>query len=132
MEETNRVEKHLLEEHEIKESDVKLYKIRWIILGIYIMYAAMNSFQWFEYSIIANIVMRYYNVSSVAVDWTSIIYDILYMPMVIPASYFIDKKVSNVLLSRLLYYTPFIFIMHNHVLASLQQLIRVRIIYRQL
>lgn len=72
---------------------IKLYRKRWVILTIYIIYAAINALQWFEYSVIANIVMRYYGVSALAVDWTSIIYMALYMPMVIPASYFIDKKV---------------------------------------
>lgn len=73
---------------------IKLYRKRWMILFIYIIYAAINALQWFEYSVIANIVMRYYKVSALEVDWTSIIYMALYMPMVIPASYFIDKKVK--------------------------------------
>ncbi|XP_063909837.1 uncharacterized MFS-type transporter C09D4.1-like [Zophobas morio] len=69
----------------------KLYKRRWIILTLYILYAAINAFQWFEYAIIANVIMKFYGVSSVSVDWTSIIYMALYMPMVIPASYLMEK-----------------------------------------
>lgn len=79
--------------NEVAEIKIKIYRKRWVILAIYIVYAAVNALQWFEYSVIANIVMRYYQVNSLAVDWTSIIYMALYMPMVIPASYFIDKKV---------------------------------------
>lgn len=78
------------------ETPIKLYRKRWLILTIYIVYAAINALQWFEYSVIANIVMRYYGVSALAVDWTSIIYMALYMPMVVPASYFIDKKVGEI------------------------------------
>lgn len=81
------------------EVKIKIYGKRWVILTIYIIYAAINALQWFEYSVIANIVMRYYDVDSLAVDWTSIIYMALYMPMVIPASYFIDKKVQITILS---------------------------------
>lgn len=73
---------------------VKVYKRRWIVLGIYILLAAVSAFQWIQYSIITNIIMKYYNVSSVAVDWTSIIYMAIYTPLIIPASYIIDKKVN--------------------------------------
>jgi FLVCR family feline leukemia virus subgroup C receptor-related protein len=75
---------------QVKPQQTKLYKRRWLILCLYILYAAINAFQWFEYSIITNVVMKFYNVSAVAVDWTSIIYMALYMPMVIPVSYLME------------------------------------------
>lgn len=80
---------------EESEVTIKVQRSRWIVLAIYIAYAAINAMQWFEYSVIANIVTKYYSVDSLAVDWTSIIYMALYMPMVIPASYFIEKKVRK-------------------------------------
>ncbi|XP_044259324.1 uncharacterized MFS-type transporter C09D4.1-like isoform X2 [Tribolium madens] len=89
MNEETAVDKFLSNENENKEE--KLSKKRWIILTLYILYAAINAFQWFEYSIIANVVMKFYNISAVSVDWTSIIYMALYMPMVIPASYLMEK-----------------------------------------
>lgn len=92
LQEQNCTEQELLNETTVK---IKLYRKRWWILTIYIVYAAINALQWFQYSVIANIVMRYYDVSALAVDWTSIIYMALYMPMVIPASYFIDKMVKT-------------------------------------
>ena len=73
----------------------KLYKRRWIILTLYILYAAINAFQWFEYAIVANVIMKFHGVSSVSADWTSIIYTALYMPMVIPASYLMEKLVIS-------------------------------------
>lgn len=69
------------------------YRRRWVILIIYVLYAAANSFQWMEYAIIANIVTKYYKVSSLAVDWTSIIYMVIYPFIVVPVSYLIDRKV---------------------------------------
>lgn len=71
-----------------------VYRRRWFILIIYILYAAANSFQWMEYAIIASIVTKYYKVSTLAVDWTSIIYMAIYPFIVLPVSYLIDKKVS--------------------------------------
>lgn len=68
-------------------------KKRWLVLVIYILYSAANAFQWMEYSIIGNVVMRFYQVNSTAVDWTSIIYMLIYPIIVVPVSYFIEKKV---------------------------------------
>lgn len=75
---------------------VKVYKRRWAILVIFILYSAANSFQWMEYSIITSIVMKYYNVTSLDVDWTSIIYMAIYPIIVLPVSYMIDRKVMRV------------------------------------
>ncbi|KAJ3627392.1 hypothetical protein MTP99_014772 [Tenebrio molitor] len=85
---------NLLERKQLEqvEPEIRAYKSRWIVLTIFIVYAAVNSYQWVEYSIINNIVMKYYNVSAVTVEWTSIIYMALYAPLVIPASYVLDKK----------------------------------------
>lgn len=38
---------------------LKMYKRRWLMLIIYMIYNAANSSQWIEYSIITNIVTRY-------------------------------------------------------------------------
>lgn len=75
------------------QEKTRAYKRRWVILIIYILYAAANSFQWMEYSIITSVVTRYYKVSTLAVDWTSIIYMAIYPIIVVPVSYLIDKKV---------------------------------------
>ncbi|XP_023015797.2 choline/ethanolamine transporter flvcr2a [Leptinotarsa decemlineata] len=74
------------------KTEIKVYRRRWLILAIYNMFCAANSFQWLEYSIITNIVMKFYNVDSLDVDWTSIIYMAIYPIIVIPVSYIIDKK----------------------------------------
>lgn len=55
--------------------------------------------QWIQYSIIANIAMRYYNVSSFLIDMTSMIYMITYIPLIFPASYLLNKFVSNNLIN---------------------------------
>ncbi|PBC31673.1 MFS-type transporter [Apis cerana cerana] len=53
--------------------------------------SASNSMQWIQYSIIANIVTIYYNVSTFSVDMTSMIYMITYIPFIFPASYLLDR-----------------------------------------
>ncbi|GJQ81225.1 hypothetical protein Trydic_g20444 [Trypoxylus dichotomus] len=71
--------------------ETKLYKRRWVIIGIYVLYAAASSMQWVQYSIITNIIVKYYGVTSVAVDWTSVISMITYPPLLLPGSYLIDR-----------------------------------------
>jgi len=39
---------------------LKVYKKRWLMLIIYMIYSGVNSLQWIEYSIITNIVTRYH------------------------------------------------------------------------
>lgn len=72
---------------------IKAYGKRWFILFMFIWYAALNAYQWIEYTTITSIVVKYYNVSNILVDWTSIIYMALYPVLVIPACYINEKKV---------------------------------------
>lgn len=76
-------------------TECRVYKRRWFTLGVFVLYSMTNAFQWIEYSIIANIVMKFYDVPSTYVDWTSMIYMILYIPFIFPASWLIDKLVSG-------------------------------------
>ncbi|KOX80776.1 putative MFS-type transporter C09D4.1 [Melipona quadrifasciata] len=71
--------------------ETKVYKRRWLVLMIFVLYSASNAMQWIQYSIIANIIMVYYNVSSFSVDMTSMIYMITYIPFIFPASYLLDR-----------------------------------------
>lgn len=80
-------------ESEKTEVVIKVYKRRWFVLFIFILYSSVNSFQWIQYPIITNIVTKYYNVSAQTVDWTSIVYMLLYSPLIVPASYIVEKKV---------------------------------------
>ncbi|KAI4454467.1 major facilitator superfamily protein-related [Holotrichia oblita] len=79
------------EEAEEQLGEIKLYRIRWLIISIFVLYAAVSSLQWVQYSIITNIIVKYYGVSSVAVDWTSMISMVTYPPLLLPASYMLDK-----------------------------------------
>jgi hypothetical protein len=81
------------------ESRYKIYKRRWSILVMFVCFAVVNNMQWIQYAIINNLVMRYYNVGAVAVDWTSIIFMATYVPLVFPALYLLDKKVGTVLIA---------------------------------
>ncbi|XP_043200741.1 feline leukemia virus subgroup C receptor-related protein 2-like isoform X1 [Amphibalanus amphitrite] len=72
--------------------ECKIYKRRWPILALFVLYSTSNAFQWIQYSIINNIIVRYYNVTAFSVDWTSMIYMVLYIPLIFPAAWILDKK----------------------------------------
>lgn len=77
-----------------QQRDLKLYKARWVILAVYMMYSMANAVHWIQYSIISNITTKFYDVSSFAIDTTSTIYMIVYVPLVVPASWILDRLVS--------------------------------------
>ncbi|XP_023247108.1 uncharacterized MFS-type transporter C09D4.1-like [Copidosoma floridanum] len=85
----------ILSSHEKSDSNskivTKVYKRRWLNLGLYVFYSSLVASQWVEYSIIANIVARYYNVSLRAVDWTSMIYMLFYVVFIFPISYLSER-----------------------------------------
>ena len=46
--------------------------------------------------IITSILRKYYDISNMAVYWTSMIYMVLYIPLIFPASWLLDKKVFKI------------------------------------
>ncbi|XP_014358054.2 feline leukemia virus subgroup C receptor-related protein 2 isoform X2 [Papilio machaon] len=69
----------------------KVHRKRWFMLGLFVLYSTSNSMQWMQYTIIQDIVVRYYNVQSTVVSWTSMIYMITYVPLIFPGSWLLDK-----------------------------------------
>lgn len=71
---------------------IQVYKIRWALLLLCLASIALTYMQWIQYSIVANIIMRYYRVSSLLVDWTSMVFMLSYSLLVFPVSFFMDIK----------------------------------------
>uniref|UniRef100_A0A3Q3VZQ9 Uncharacterized protein n=1 Tax=Mola mola TaxID=94237 RepID=A0A3Q3VZQ9_MOLML len=69
----------------------RLYKRRWVIVFLFSSYSLCNGYQWIQYSIISNIMMKFYGVESVAVDWLSLIYMITYVCLIFPVTWLLDK-----------------------------------------
>ncbi|VEN49002.1 unnamed protein product [Callosobruchus maculatus] len=70
---------------------IKVYKTRWVVLGIFVLYSACNAVQWIQFSIITNVIVDYYHTTNTWVDWTSMVYMVLYIPFIFPASYLLEK-----------------------------------------
>lgn len=82
----------------------KVYRRRWLMLVIFLLVSMSSAFQWIQFAIINNLIMkyggeqmlkgllgipkiitynflfsRYYNVDSTTVDWTSLVYMVTYV-----------------------------------------------------
>lgn len=66
------------------EAETRVYKKRYFILAIFIILSASNAMQWIEYSIIAHIITEFYDVSFESVNWTSMIYMLMYTILIFP------------------------------------------------
>lgn len=74
------------------ELETRLYCRRFAVLAVFSLYSLVNAFQWIQYSIITNIFMEYYKVSSTTIDWLSVVYMVAYVPLIFPATWLLDKK----------------------------------------
>ncbi|XP_056283492.1 feline leukemia virus subgroup C receptor-related protein 1 [Pseudoliparis swirei] len=72
--------------------ETRLYRRRFAVLAVFGLCSLVNSFQWIQYSIIANVFSRYFGVSSLAVDWLSVVYMVAYVPLIFPATWLLDRK----------------------------------------
>uniref|UniRef100_A0A3Q3EN87 FLVCR choline and putative heme transporter 2 n=1 Tax=Kryptolebias marmoratus TaxID=37003 RepID=A0A3Q3EN87_KRYMA len=70
----------------------RLYKRRWVIVFLFSCYSLCNAYQWIQYGIISNIIMKFYKVDGFAVDWLSMVYMLAYIPLIFPATWILDKK----------------------------------------
>jgi len=76
----------------LNEPTLKLYKRRFVIMGIFCLYSMSSAFQWIEYAIITNIVLSYYKDSTyVSIAWTSMIYMLSYIPLMFVATWMLDN-----------------------------------------
>ncbi|GAU87317.1 hypothetical protein RvY_00192-1 [Ramazzottius varieornatus] len=64
---------------------------RWTMLTVFALCSMINAFQWIAYSIISDRVRDFYSVSLIAVDWLSMIYMLVYIPLVFPATWILES-----------------------------------------
>lgn len=82
----------------------RLYGRRWLMLLLFASVSMSNGYQWIQYSIISNIIMKFYKVEAVAVDMLSMVYMVVYVLLIVPSSWLLEKKGVRV---TLLLATPF-------------------------
>ncbi|XP_054257030.1 uncharacterized MFS-type transporter C09D4.1-like isoform X2 [Macrosteles quadrilineatus] len=70
----------------------RVYRRRWLVLTLFALCSCANAAHWIQYSIIANVCMYYYDVSAIYINWTSMIFMAVYIPLVFPASWILERK----------------------------------------
>ncbi|KAG8562086.1 hypothetical protein GDO81_015585 [Engystomops pustulosus] len=70
----------------------RLYRRRWFMVLLFSSYSLCNAFQWLQYGIISNIFIKYYGVSSLAIDWLSMSYMLIYIPLIFPVAWLLDSR----------------------------------------
>ncbi|CAG10621.1 unnamed protein product, partial [Tetraodon nigroviridis] len=71
---------------------------RWLMLLLFFTVSMSNAYQWIQYGIISNIIMKFYAVEAVAVDMISMVYMIFYILLIVPSSWLLEKKGMRVTL----------------------------------
>ncbi|MCX6253880.1 MAG: MFS transporter [Bacteroidia bacterium] len=75
----------------MQQTNFKVYRIRWIMLIIYMLMAAVNQLLWITFAPITGDATKYYGVSDLRIGILSMCFMIVYVVVSIPASWTIDK-----------------------------------------
>lgn len=75
----------------IDRSDIRPTPKRFLILLLFCLHSAINALQWIYLSSITNIVSKFYQVDNMAITWTSMIYMLVYIPLVVPSTWLFEK-----------------------------------------
>uniref|UniRef100_A0A182MYU5 Major facilitator superfamily (MFS) profile domain-containing protein n=1 Tax=Anopheles dirus TaxID=7168 RepID=A0A182MYU5_9DIPT len=80
------------ENYSFTSVQLQVYKRRWFLLVLTVLSIAISYVQWIQYSIVANIMAKYYNISPAWIDWTSMVFMVIYIIAVFPVSYVMDVR----------------------------------------
>src|SRR5665811_2213841 len=73
------------------KSEFKVYRIRWLMLSVYMLMVAVNQLLWITFAPITRDAALYYGVSDLRIGILSMCFMIVYIIVSIPASWMIDK-----------------------------------------
>ncbi|TAL59726.1 MAG: MFS transporter [Bacteroidetes bacterium] len=73
------------------KTDFKVYRVRWIMLTVYMLVAAVNQLLWITFAPITGDATKYYGVSDLQIGILSMCFMIVYIVVSVPASWVIDK-----------------------------------------
>jgi len=68
------------------------YGERWFQLALFCVLSMSNALLWITFAPISNHAQEFYGVSTIAINMMSVVFMIAYIPVVFPASYFLDVK----------------------------------------
>ena len=75
----------------LDRSDIRPTRKRYVILLLFCLHSAINSLQWIYLSSITNSVAKFYGVDNFAINLTSTIYMLVYIPLVVPSTWLFER-----------------------------------------
>ena len=81
----------------VDDANIRVYRKRWFMLGLFMLYTGNIAASWMQFASITNIVARYYDVPRALVEWTSIMNMVGRAFLLIPSLFLMDKLVSEFL-----------------------------------
>ncbi|XP_052861150.1 feline leukemia virus subgroup C receptor-related protein 2-like [Anopheles cruzii] len=80
------------ENYSFTSVQIQIYRRRWFLLVLTVLSIASSYLQWIQYSVVANIMAKYYNISATWIDCTSMVFMVIYIVTVFPISYVMDVR----------------------------------------
>ncbi|XP_063241355.1 heme transporter FLVCR2-like isoform X2 [Bacillus rossius redtenbacheri] len=65
---------------------------RWLVLAAFLLFCVSTNYQWVQYTIVGDLVARYYRVPAARVDWTSLVFMGALIALMLPVSFLLEKK----------------------------------------
>ena len=75
----------------METNNFKVYKYRWIMLGVYMLIVAVNHLLWITFAAVTASATQYYGVSDLQIGLLSMCFMLVFIVVSIPASWIIDK-----------------------------------------
>ncbi|XP_026277163.1 uncharacterized MFS-type transporter C09D4.1-like [Frankliniella occidentalis] len=73
------------------DAEVRVYRRRWLLLGLFASVIALNAVPWLQYCVIEDVVVRYYSVPEEVVEWTSLVFNVTAMLLAFPAAWLLGR-----------------------------------------
>lgn len=71
--------------------EMKVYRYRWVQLFIFCLFTVINFMQFLQFTIIANVITKYYGVDTSLVDISGLVFFVVYIVLFLPISFLIEK-----------------------------------------
>nr|CAH8870452.1 unnamed protein product [Trichobilharzia regenti] len=76
--------------HNLKETNYRVYRTRWIVVIIFALLSCMNAYLWISFSPVANYFAEFYSTSYLILNLVSLIFPLITVILGIPIAYSID------------------------------------------
>ena len=73
---------------------VRVYGRRWVMLGLYIAVICLNSVPYMQYSVVSDVLEKYFKVTKNDIEWTTMVSSATATVLIFPAAWVLDKYVS--------------------------------------